>query len=43
LFCLNPSGEMIWQSGASAAPYRNVLDTVKAFAAPLTSTQANLR
>jgi peroxiredoxin len=43
VFCLNSSGDLIWQSGASAAPYRNVLDTVKAFAAPLTSTQANLR
>ncbi len=43
LFCLSPSGEVIWQSGGSATPYGNVLDTLKAFTTPLRSTQANVR
>jgi FtsP/CotA-like multicopper oxidase with cupredoxin domain/peroxiredoxin len=43
VFCLSPAGDVIWQTGATATPYRNVLDTVNAFAAPAKSTQASLR
>jgi peroxiredoxin len=32
IFCIDERGELIWQSGATASPYKDVVDAVNALA-----------